>query len=632
MLRKRWSMVRSPSNRAGPCFSFDYWKQVMSVLRKIRASLKWKLLSLTTMIILIVVTLIGYFSYYDTSRTIRRDIELFSAQILRQANLNLNRQYLAYEQGFLVLGTSQEFNAWLRVPPSDKYELIRSYQSLELSYMRSFIARHPEILSISLLSDLGGEFTYALNTGVLRSYSFAEEPWLAEVGVSQKIRVRVDNSHAYVDERGQPEEMLVVTLAGRFGRPEAKGYLKMDISLEPAQTILNEMKLGSEGQGMIAKPDGTILVHQDSGSVGTRLPPDIVAQLDAESGSYYRDETKQLVIFDTIPYTGWKTVALVAHEDIASSIERVRVVTIAVAALGLLLAILLVTLVTTSVTSRLSRLRRYMQQARRGDLLGRIDDAGEDEVADLSRAYNRMLDELDESIHKLTETKLVQQKAVLSAMQSQIHSHFLYNALESINSMAHLAGHADIERTAISLSRMLRYTSNYRDTEVRLADEVAHVEHYMNIIRIRFGEAVSFRADLPDDCRDVSCLKAALQPIAENAIKHGIESSGEPTILELTVRQEGGIIRAVFEDNGTGYDGERLQAFIARLDDVGGEETESYASLMNVGLLNVHYRLRTYYQRRDIGVRLEAGSLLGGVKVTVSFPAKRMADEMKDQR
>ncbi|QJD87319.1 cache domain-containing sensor histidine kinase [Cohnella herbarum] len=592
------------------------------MLRKIRSSLKWKLISLIVSIIVAMMVLVGLFSYYDTSRTIRRDVEHFSAQVLRQANLNLNRQYQEYEQGFLVLGTSYEFNQWLQAPLSDRFALISGYQSIERNYMRAFLVRHPEILSVSLLSDKGGEFTYALDAGVSKDYSFAREPWLKELTQGGAIYKRVSESNAYVDAMGSPNPMLLFTLAGRFGKPEAKGYLKMDIAFAPAQAILNEMELGKGGQGFIAGPDGIILVHQDAGQVGTRLDGDLAEHFRESSGSFYRKNAKQLVVFETIPYTNWKTVAIVSNRDVAGSIDRVRVVTVAVTSLGLLVAVVLIAWVTTSVTRRLSQLRKHMKQTRTGNFLSRIDERGSDEVADLGRAFNRMMEELDESVAQLTTTRLMQQKAVLSAMQSQIHSHFLYNALESINSMAHLAGHADIEKTAISLSRMLRYTSNYRDTLVRTDDEIAHVSHYMYICRIRYGENVSFETDIPDDCRAAPCLKAVFQPIAENAVKHGIESTGEPTRLAVTIRLEGDLILASFEDNGTGYDAVRLRSFHARLEAGSGALAPESTSLNgNVGLLNTHYRLRTYYQRSDVGVTLQPGGRLGGVQVIVRYPA-----------
>ncbi|WP_127583610.1 cache domain-containing sensor histidine kinase [Paenibacillus koleovorans] len=589
------------------------------MLKIIKASLKWKLISLLILIIVTMVSMIGFFSYYDTSRTIRQDVAHFSEQVLRQANLNLDRQYVEYERGLLILGTSNEFKKWFQIDPADRFELVNGFHSLERNYLRFFLVRQPEILSISMISDKGGDFNYALTSGLYKDYTMGDEPWLSEVGLLEKVYHRVEVSTAYVDYNNNPKKELLLTMAGRFGNPDARGYLKMDISLEPAQSILDQMKLGEEGIGLIAKPDGTILIHQDAEKVGSTLEPDITERLAAERGTFYRKETKQLIVFDTIPYTGWKTVAILSDKDITKSIDRVRNFTIGSASVGMVIGIAFVTFVAASISRRLSKLRSHMKKAQFGNFRNRIHIEGTDEVADLSHSFNRMLTELDSSVQQLTETKLMQQRAAFSAMQSQIKSHFLYNALESINSMAHLAGHDRIERTAISLSRMLRYTSNYRDTHVKLEEEITHVTHYMNISQIRFGGDVTFHIDLQEECRDALCLKVILQPIAENAIKHGIETTGEPTRLEVTVRKEADMVSVVFEDNGQGYDPERLEAFRAKLLEV-AKVQEDYVSLTNIGLLNVHYRLQAFYQMSDVGVEIGNDSRLGGVRVTVRFP------------
>lgn len=589
------------------------------MLQHIKASLKLKLVCLLVAIIVTMVSMIGFFSYYDTSRTIRKDISHYSEQTLHQASLNLNRQYMEYERSFLILGTSVEFTDWLQVDPANRFELVSGFHSLEENYLRSMLVRHPEILSISMLSDKGGDFNYTLSAELRMGYSLSDEPWLGEVDRLERVYHRVGPRDAYISRSAKDNKGMLLTMAGQLGVPEGRGFLKMDISLQPAQAIFDEMDLGEDGIGLIAKSDGTILIHQDAEKIGSMLESDIMERLGDASGAFFRTETDQLIVFDTIPYTGWKTVAILPGKDISASIGRVRNVTILIASLGTIAGIALVVWVAASVTRRLSKLRSYMKQAQIGNFRGRIPIEGTDEVADLGHSFNRMLEELDHSILQLTETKLMQQRAAFSAMQSQIHSHFLYNTLESINSMAHLARHYEIERATISLSRMLRYTSNFKDAVVRLQDEITHLDHYLNICRIRFREAVEFRIDVADECLAAACPKVILQPLAENAIKHGIETTGYATQLAITVRREDNVVAITIEDNGKECDEERLETFRQRLIQ-GLAEQEEYTTLKNVGLLNVHFRLQSYFQTVDAGVRIEQGGRLGGVKVVMRFP------------
>jgi sensor histidine kinase YesM len=94
--------------------------------------------------------------------------------------------------------------------------------------------------------------------------------------------------------------------------------------------------------------------------------------------------------------------------------------------------------------------------------------------------------------------------------------------------------------------------------------------------------------------------------------------------LEVTVLKDGDAIVAVFEDNGPAVDEARIADFQHRLQQP-GNEPDTFSELAHVGLLNVHYRLQTYYQRTGagIGVILDTNGRLGGVRVTVRFPDRR---------
>src|SRR5690606_3102909 len=131
------------------------------------------------------------------------------------------------------------------------------------------------------------------------------------------------------------------------------------------------------------------------------------------------------------------------------------------------------------------------------------------------------------------------QQAVLRSLQAQINSHFLYNALESINSMAYLARHHQIERTALALAEMLRYTSEYTQTVVGMMEEVHHAVHYVEIMQIRYPSEIDFEYEVDDESRQAVCPKAIIQPIIENSIKHGLEKTGKHLILRLSVRKQG---------------------------------------------------------------------------------------------
>ncbi len=590
------------------------------VLQWVQKSLTAKLILLFTGIIVVIVASMGLYSYYAMSKTIKRDIVRFSSQVLKQANLNLERYYREYEQGFLLLGTSQEFVDWLQLSPDDKGAMFNNLKLIQENYIAPFQFRHPEILSVTLKSDRGNEYHQTRQYGLELGYSLANEPWLPEVALTDKVYIRVGINPHYLNEEGKLSPRMVMTMAKRFGTFSNKGYLKMDIGLGPAQSILNELELGEHSIGMISDTTGTIIVHPDLEWINTKLNPSWIDEIYAhDNGSLFVAKTEDMVIYETIPFTNWKSIAVVSYPTAAGSVDRLKAVTIVMAVTGIVVAVLLVITVSTSFTRRISDLRRMMKRIKIGDFDQRVQVKGKDELADLGVTYNQMLDTLDDSIHQLADTRMRQQQAVLSALQSQINSHFLYNTLESINSMAILADHEDIERTTVNLSNMLRYTSTYKDAIVTVGDEINHMISYLEICRIRYGDQLSYDVHMDPECGQAPCLKAILQPIAENAIKHGLETSGDSIHLRVGITRQFDTLTIAIEDNGVVIEAAKLRQLQARLQEVGHQE--NYDQFTQVGLSNVLYRLRTYYRSRHKFADLQiAGARPKGTIVTLTFP------------
>lgn len=589
------------------------------MLTWVMKSLKVKLILMFICVIVVVVASIGLFSYQEISRTIKDDTVRYSSQILKQANLNLERYYREYEQGFLLLGSSEEFEKWTQ---KTTYDSLTELRLIKDNYILPFQFRHPEIMSITLKSELGGEINYTGSRyGFKLGYTIDQEPWIQQLRFSEKVFIRVGMSRYYVDRAGRTEELMVMTLAKQFGTTAYPGILKMDISLEPAQSILKELELGEHSVGLIADTEGKVIVHPDTDRINEELRADLAERIySGESrGSFYVEETDEIVVFDTIPYTGWKTIATIHYPSIADSAHRLKNATILFAAGGIAFAVLLIIPLTTSITRRISNVRRMMERMRLGEFKHRVVIKGSDELADLGRSYNEMLDDLEQAVHKLTETKVKQQRAVMSALQSQINSHFLYNTLESINSMAVLADHREIEQTITNLSNMLRYISTYSDVIVPIGEELKHVENYLQICSIRYGDELSYEIDIEDGCADLPCLKAILQPIVENAIKHGLETSGENIHLRIAVRRHERFAVMSVEDNGGGFSPETLARLAAELAEADRHE-EALETMTHVGIPNVLYRLKMFYKDEPAGISVE-NIEPHGAKVTIQFPA-----------
>ncbi|GLX67006.1 sensor histidine kinase [Paenibacillus glycanilyticus] len=596
------------------------------MFRFIKSSLQWKLILMISCIVILVVITIGGFSYYKSARAIESDAQRFSNQILKQATLNLTRYINDNEQFFQTLAVSQDFQAWTLLKPGDTYQNYTKLKDMENRVIGPYINFHQETLSIILYNENGNQMVYRnpIRDAVLNTeYSFSDSGLKEKIADTGRIQSFVQLRNDYKNSNGQFIRIPILTYVQKLYYTDQPVYLAVDISLLPTQQILDQIELGKNGQAIIANEDGKIISAPDLSMINANLEDSLVARMKSEASAYLYDKSKmQMVVYQSIPKVNWRVVVFVPYKDLAQRIIEIRNWTAAIAMLSLVIAIVLVYLVARSVTRRIKVLRRTMTTTKLGRFDIRTDVKGTDEVADLAETYNLLLDRIDSSIHQLAESKMVQQRAVLSALQSQINSHFLYNALESINAMANLAGHQPIRKSTIALSNMLRYTSNYKESVVTLEDEVKHIRDYMLIMDHLYPSELEFRFEIQAGIEQSACLKACLQPFVENCIKHGYEMTGERLRIVISAyRWENDYVRVDIEDDGAGISGEKLSEIQEALGQVQTEQ--DFLQLSRIGILNVHYRIKTFYPHHSLaGITIERMADEGGTRVSVIFPNK----------
>jgi sensor histidine kinase YesM len=198
------------------------------------------------------------------------------------------------------------------------------------------------------------------------------------------------------------------------------------------------------------------------------------------------------------------------------------------------------------------------------------------------------------------EKRLAQAK--LQALQMQLNPHFLFNTLHSISSLMHRDVEA-ADRMIVRLSDLLRAALEGSDTqEVELQDELEFLKRYLEIEQTRLGDRLTVKMDIEPDTLRARVPNLILQPLVENAIRHGIEPRARPGRIELRAQRQNGTLALEVRDNGTGL-------------------PEGKAIDEGVGLSNTRARLRGLYgEAHGFNLKpVEGGGLL--VQVTIPFQA-----------
>ena len=173
------------------------------------------------------------------------------------------------------------------------------------------------------------------------------------------------------------------------------------------------------------------------------------------------------------------------------------------------------------------------------------------------------MDQMNHLISEVYESKIQLQNSEMRALQAQINPHFLYNSLSIINWKAIEAGEDEISHVTLALSTYYRTSLNRGETMTTVAKEIDNIRAYLKIQLVMHDNEFRVVEQISDGLNDYMIPKLILQPLAENAIDHGIDvSDNEDPTLWLTIREEDAHIFFEIRDNGAGMTQEKADRIL----------------------------------------------------------------------
>jgi len=192
------------------------------------------------------------------------------------------------------------------------------------------------------------------------------------------------------------------------------------------------------------------------------------------------------------------------------------------------------------------------------------------------------------------------QAAQLRALRYQVNPHFLFNTLNALSALVLTERNREAESMITNLATFFRSSlTSDPAADIALSDEIEMQRLYLDIEKVRFPERLSVVIDIPDSLKDTKVPGMILQPLVENAIRHGVAPSGKPVTVIISARAEGSSIRLSVEDDAPA--------------------ATKHAGGGGVGLKNVQERLAARY---DGAAKVQYGPRAGGgFLVTLTIPA-----------
>ncbi|MCM3784238.1 sensor histidine kinase [Neobacillus mesonae] len=294
---------------------------------------------------------------------------------------------------------------------------------------------------------------------------------------------------------------------------------------------------------------------------------------------------------------GYVIIGAAPKAEIAESYANIRDFIMIISAVCIVIAIFVPGFIVFNFAKRTNRIIYFTRKVKNGDLTARIDDQRGDELGQISRSFNDMMDELNLYIERVYEAEIKQKETELVALQARINPHFLYNTLEVIRMRALAQGAKDVGDMIYSLSVLFRNLVQPKK-EYMLKDELEMCELYLELFRIRYKDRFRYTITAQPELQAEHVIKLTLQPIMENYIVHGLRPERSDNVLNINITSEHGQMLAEIQDNGKGISSERLSEIKNEL-----ARTEETGQMF--GLYSVHSRLR-YTYGPQFGLEIES--------------------------
>lgn len=386
------------------------------------------------------------------------------------------------------------------------------------------------------------------------------------------------------------------------------GVMILLMNFRSVDEMLNQAALGEKGYVYIIDPSGNIVYHPQRELIDLGLFTENSYALAAKpEGMHMINDT--LYYIKNMKYCEWRMVGVSYLEGITEAKTNIHQLLHWLIILSILLIFFISIFVAARITNPIKKLQRYLNKVEKGMLDVRLNLKGEEEIVDLSHAFNSMVKQIKALMQQVVKEQEDKKKTEFTALQEQINPHFLYNTFDSIIWMAEKGRSAEVITMISSLSKMLRISLSKGKSMITVAEELAHVENYLKIQKVRFQDKLDYNISADENTLNLQTLKLIIQPFVENAISHGFEAMVDKGIIIINASIQNNKLVLVIKDNGIGIS-EKVLFSITR-------EYKHFKGT-GVGIRNVQQRIQLFFGE-EYGIKMES-ELEEGTIITITLP------------
>lgn len=544
------------------------------------------------------------FIYHEIDKRIMtQKVSEMAQETLQTINSSLNELIYAVDNESKIVLSNQGLQSILK---SGDNGFNYNNQVTTNRYLTEFIQSNMNISSIYILDNYDNEYFVdkkaykPFNLKQVKDCSWYNELLQAEGGYIIKFnggKLFYESDQKYVS---------LMRVINDLDSQKPIGIMIVNI---PEQAVTNSFK------NAITKGDTSILIkdknNNDIIETGDLIGNDIGHEIYGSDNYFIKKIKGHDYIFSSLKIKdyNWTIVSKMPFKELSKELNTFYFTTFVVTIINAILMFIGAISISRLITNPIKKLLKSMKGVENGEFKKVDIETGNDEIGKLRDGYNIMVLEIEKLINRIIDEQRIKRNAELNVLQAQVKPHFLYNTLDAMGYLA-LSGKCDEVYEALEALGGYYRTSLSKGREVvTVAEEIDIVKNYFLLQKLRYGDIFTDTYEVDKRVLHLKILKLVLQPIAENALYHGIKPKGEKGNIRLRAVLVGNLMKLSIEDDGVGMTEEELDRVI-------GDKIQD--NNLSFGLRGTIERLRIFYGISDV-YEIESHKRYG-TKVTITIP------------
>ncbi|SFK78831.1 two-component system, sensor histidine kinase YesM [Paenibacillus sp. 1_12] len=429
---------------------------------------------------------------------------------------------------------------------------------------------------------------------------FRKQSWLGELShYSALDTLFIGVQPNYI--KSQAEENPYVIMTARVLTDSSSNPIAYLIVSRTETTFSHIFDKFSE-EIFLLDPNSRILSHRDKMYIGDDFKHLIQKGIIESPETISLHGQTHLHVAVPLRHAGWTLVSLAPYEQLTDRLNNISRSGLVLQVLFVVGFIFILAYLLRKFTKPIQVLGQVALKVEAGDIEIRSNIRGRDEVGRLGRAFDQMLDRIIQMLEQVKLEQELKRQAEIAMLHAQIHPHFLFNVLSSIRLKLLMKDDHENAELIGSLSTLLRSTISTQQEFVSLVAEIEMAKQYMDLMNFTTRHPVVSRIQLNSELLLETVPRFILQPIIENAYKHGFSRKSGCITIHVDQVEESLLISLT--DNGLGMDSETLgqlkESLLLNKRQIIEESTHHGSKPISggIGLSNVYERLKLIYGER----------------------------------